>query len=63
MERQRRGMGEQILLSGEAMKRPGDWGAFLSKDDNKTQLSRMVLQVWSEDRMAERLKDRHVIAV
>ena len=42
---------------------PGDWAAFLTNDENKTQLVRMLLQVWSSDRMAGRLKDRHVILV
>ena len=45
MERKRRGTGEKIILSGEAMKRPGDWPGFLANDENKSQLVGMLLQV------------------
>ena len=45
MERKRRGMGEKILLTGEATKRPGDWATFLSNDANKTQFINLLLQV------------------
>ena len=61
MERKRRGTGEKIILSGEAIKRPGDWPGFLANDEKKSQLVGMLLDVWSSDRMAAKLKDRNVI--
>ena len=63
MERKRRGTGEKIILSGEAIKRPGDWLGFLANDEKKSQLVGMLLDVWSSDRMAAKLKDRNVILV
>ena len=44
MERKRRRTGEKIILSGEAMKRPGDWPGFLANDENKSQLVGKLLQ-------------------
>ena len=43
-ERKRRGTGEKIILSGEAIKMPGDWPGFLVNDENKSQLVGMLLQ-------------------
>ena len=42
------------------MKRPADWKGFLSNDDNKEVLAEVILDVWSEDSFAEKLKDRKV---
>ena len=61
MERKRRGTGEKIILSGEAIKRPSDWSGFLANDEKKSQLVGMLFDVWSSDRMAAKLKDRNVI--
>ena len=45
------------------MKRPGDRPGFLANDEKKSQLVGMLLQFWSRDRMAAKLKDRDVILV
>ena len=63
MERQRRGTSDKIILSGEATKRPVDWAAFLSNDDNKSQFIKLLLQVWSSDNQATKFKGRKVIIV
>merc|ERR1712240_158329 len=63
MERKGRGTEEKIILLGEAMKRLDDWPGFLANDENKSQLVGMLLQVWSSDRMAAKLKDKNGILV
>lgn len=63
MERKRRGTGEKILIKGENTKRPAEWKTFLSNDENKKQLSQMLLDVWSKDNRAPKLKDRKVILI
>lgn len=54
-ERLRRGTSEQLLLDGPATRRPADWKLFLSNDHNKTQLSQLLLKVWSSEAAASRL--------
>ena len=44
MEQKRMRTGEKIILSGEAMKRPGDWPGFLANEENKSQLVGKLLQ-------------------
>jgi len=46
-ERQRRGVGDKLIVSGGEMKRPKDWKVFLSNDDNKVQLVKVLLDTWS----------------
>ena len=38
MDRKRRGSSEKLLLQGENTKRPADWKAVLTNEDNKKQL-------------------------
>ena len=54
-ERLRRGTSEQLLLDGPATRRPADWKLFLNNDRNKTQLSELLLKVWSSETAASRL--------
>ena len=61
MERKRRGTGDKIIVKGDSTKRPPDWKHFLSNDENKQQFIQILLDVWSKDSFAPRLKNRHVI--
>lgn len=63
MERHRRGCGEKLVLKGEATKRPSDWKSFLSNEENKVQLIRLLLKVWSSDQYASRLHGRQIIFI
>ena len=45
MERQRRGNSEKIILTGEATKRLVDWAGFLSNNENKAQLIKLLVGV------------------
>ena len=63
VERRRRGCAEKLVLQGELTKRPGDWQTFLTNDENKLQLIRLILRVWSDDEVADKYKDRKLILV
>ena len=45
------------------MKRPSDWNAFLTNDENKRQFIRIILKVWSDDSFARKLQGIKVILV
>ena len=61
MERKSKATGEKNILLGESMKSPGHWFWFLANyEKNKSQLVGMLLQVWSSDKMAAKLKGRNV---
>ena len=55
-ERIRRGTSQKYLVSGPATKLPTDFKLFLCNEENKQQLSRMLLQVWSSDDAVTRIK-------
>ena len=63
MERQRRGAGERLIVSSGHMKRPKDWKDFLSNDDNKVQLVKILLDTWSGPSSAPVLRGREVILI
>ncbi|KAL5014823.1 hypothetical protein ScPMuIL_000962 [Solemya velum] len=63
MERRRRGTSEKLLIRGEKTKRPPDWKAFLTNDENKQQFINLLLKEWSTDQYAPMLKDRKVVLV
>ena len=63
VERRRRGCADKLVLQGELTKRPGDWQTFLTNDENKLQLTRLVLRVWSDDEVADKYKNRKVILI
>ena len=63
VERRRRGCAEKLVLQGELTKRPGDWQTFLTNDENKLQLTRLVLRVWSDDEVADKYKNRKLILI
>ena len=57
------GVGDKILLKGAAMKRPSDWKMFMDNDENKRQLMKILLEVWSEDSSVKDLNDRKVTSL
>lgn len=63
MERKRRGTGDKIIVKGESTKRPADWKTFLSNDENKKQLSQVLLDVWSKDENAPKFKNRKIMLI
>ena len=63
VERRRRGCADKLVLQGELTKRPGDWQTFLTNDENKLQLTRLVLRVWSDDEVADKYKNNKVILI
>ena len=48
------------MLQEELTKRPGDWQTFLTNDENKLQLTRLVLRIWNDDEVADKYKSRKV---
>lgn len=48
VERKRRGTGEKLIVRGEKTRRPKDWKDFLTNDENKEQLIRLLLSTWSK---------------
>lgn len=63
MERSRRGCGEKRIVQGENTRRPDNWKDFLTNDENKQQLVRLLLKVWSSQDCAPKLRDKEVIAI
>ena len=55
-ERLRRGCGEQFLLDGSATRKPKDFKEFLTNDENKRQLCKLILDVWSSSSAAAHLQ-------
>lgn len=55
-ERQRRGSSEKIILAGPATRKPYDFKKFLANDENKKQLCKLLLHVWSSKDAASRLQ-------
>ena len=43
VEKKRRGCGEKLIVRGEKTRRPKDWKDFLTNDENKEQLIRLLL--------------------
>jgi len=63
MERNRRGVGDKLIVSGGEMRRPKDWKVFLSNNDNKVQLVKVLLDTWSSAPTALILHGREVVLV
>jgi len=63
MERNRRGVGDKLIVSGGEMKRPKDWKVFLSNDDNKVQLVKVLPDTWSSALKTPILHDSEVVLV
>ena len=46
-ERDRRGCGEKFIVEGLNIRRPVDWKAFLTNDENKKSFIHLLLEQWS----------------
>ena len=63
MERERRGCGEKLIIGGPLTKKPINWKLFLMNDHNKTQLSQILSDVWSDNKFASKLLQRKIVVV
>ena len=63
VERLRRGVSKTFLISGPKTKTPRDWKSFMSNDENKSQLIKLLLSEWRGEKYAERLKQRKLYFV
>ena len=55
-ERVRRGCREQFILQGSVTRKPKDFKAFLTNDENKAEFCKVLLQVWSSSAAASHLE-------
>lgn len=62
-ERKRRGSSPTFLLSGAKTRTPKDWKSFMSNDENKTQLLRLLFEQWKSDKYAKHLEGRRIYYV
>ncbi|CAH1773854.1 unnamed protein product [Owenia fusiformis] len=63
-ERQRRGSSQKYILDGSATRKPSDFKVFLANEDNKTQLSELLLRVCGSKEAASRVgKSRKAVIV
>ena len=62
-ERKKRGSSPTFLLSGPKTMTPRDWIGFMSNDDNKTQLIKLMLDEWQKDTYANRLVGKKLFFV
>ena len=63
VERNRRGVGDKLILSGEKTKRPKDWKVFLANDENKTQFIQLLLSTWRSDVSADILTGHEIVLI
>lgn len=54
-ERARRGLSEKFIVDGPATRKPMDFKLFLANEENKLQLCRLLLRVWSSKEASPRL--------
>ena len=54
-ERIRRGISQKYIVDGPATKKPTEFKLFLSNDENKKQLCKLLLRVWSSDDSNEKI--------
>ncbi len=55
-ERIRCGVSQRYIIGGPATRKPTDFKMFLANDENKRQLCKLLLQVWSSSAAASRLE-------
>ncbi len=63
MERKQRGSSEKLIIGGPLTKKPADWKNFLMNGENKSQLVRVMGEVWSSNAFAPKLGNRKVTLV
>ena len=62
-ERRRCGMSPTFLLSGPKTKTLQNWKSFMSNDENKTQLIKLLLSWWKKPKYALRIRRRQLFFV
>ena len=62
-ERDRRGCGEKFIVEGLNIRRPVDWKAFLTNDENKKSFIHLLLEHWSSPVMMEEIVRRPIIFI
>ena len=62
-QRRHRGSSPTFLLSGPKTRTPRDWKSFMSNDENKTQLIKLLLSEWQKSRYAGKLRGRQLFFV
>lgn len=62
-ERNLRGCGERYIVEGINVRRPHDWGTFLTNDENKRSFIRLLRDHWSSPDMAEEISQRALIFI
>ena len=62
-ERQKRGSSPTFLFAGPKTNTPRDWAAFMSNDDNKTHLIKLLLDEWQKDTYASKLVGKKLFFV
>ena len=63
LERPCRGCGEKLLLGGGSTKRPTEWKLFLSNGENKLQVVKLLLKLWSGNEYSSKLRRSKVIVI
>jgi hypothetical protein len=61
--RQSRSGSERFFVRGEHVKIPRDFKKFFANTDNKMQLFKLILNEWSKDKYAKKLKNREIYYV
>ena len=63
VERKRRGCGEKLIVQGEKTRRLKDWKDFLTNDENKEQLIRLLLSTWRSKSFSQKLEGHEVTLI
>ena len=63
MERRRRGSGDKLIIKGASTKKPKCWKGFLSNDENKHELIKLMLNVWQTNLTAFHLTNQSLILI
>ena len=63
MERCRRGSAHKLIIKGANTKKPKCWKEFLSNDENKHQLIKLMLSIWQTNLTASHLTNRSPILI
>ena len=62
-ERDRRGCGETFIIEGLNIRRPVDWKAYLTNDENMKSCIHLLLEHWSSPSIMEEIARRSVISI
>ncbi|ESO94791.1 hypothetical protein LOTGIDRAFT_161042 [Lottia gigantea] len=63
IERCSRGSGQKRLIKGVSTVGPEDWKEFLTNDDNKQELIKLLIQIWSDNEFSHKIQEKLIIVV